>query len=92
MDVRKYYERENDFFELRTNQTKVKSQLLKEWSETGERPDGVDRFNAKYPDARLTFKDVLAQRKKEKAYAKQVTDEGLRASKKQQTLVGEIRY
>lgn len=92
VDVRKYYERENDFFELRTNQTKVKSQLLKEWSETGERPDGVDRFNAKYPDARLTFKDVLAQRKKEKAYAKQVTDEGLRASKKQQTLVGEIRY
>lgn len=92
VDVRKYYERENDFFELRTNQTKVKSQLLKGWSETGERPDGVDRFNAKYPDARLTFKDVLAQRKKEKAYAKQVTDEGLRASKKQQTLVGEIRY
>ena len=92
LDVRKYYEREIDFNELEKAKNTTRTKLLKEWVETGERPDGVDHFNEKYSDARLTFKDVVSKRKSDMQYQRQVREDGLKVGKKQQSIAGEIRY
>lgn len=92
LEVKKYYEREQDFNELKQAETKARTDLIKQWLEDGKRPEGVTGFNERHPDNRISMKDVVARRKQDLAYQRQVQPNGLRVGKRQQTIASEIRY
>jgi hypothetical protein len=92
LETSKYYERVGDFYKLKGERDKDRESIIDRWIKGENVEDDRKEFNAKYPDATITYKDKMTRAKSRQAYAKSVDEGGLRTTKKDQSIRSQIAY